>query len=339
MPISKTLSLVLVALAATTAFTPPARAGDAAAGEALFREGRALMNAGDFAAACPKLAESYSQDPATGTLLALAVCQEKAGQTASAWATYAQVATRAKKEGQTEREQAARERLSALQPTLSRLTISVDSATSALQGLEVKRDGKPIGPGAWGTAMPLDPGEHVVEATAPGKRAWQTKVTVAAEADAQTVQVPALEDEPAATAGAAAVDGGASTSTVAGPAPGSEGTPLRTIGLIVGGAGLVSLGVGGFFGLQAQSLNEDSKADGHCDAQNQCDATGGEKREDAKSAATVSTIAFVAGGVLTATGVTLFLVGGPKKQEAAAHVVATPAVGRNEAGMIIRGRF
>ncbi|HVJ15557.1 MAG TPA: hypothetical protein VM686_08950, partial [Polyangiaceae bacterium] len=115
--------------------------------------------------------------------------------------------------------------------------------------------------------------------------------------------------------------------------------PLRTIGLIVGGAGLVSLGVGGFFGLQAQSLNEDSKADGHCDAQNQCDATGGEKREDAKSAATVSTIAFVAGGVLTATGVTLFLVGGPKKQEAAAHVVATPAVGRNEAGMIIRGRF
>jgi hypothetical protein len=62
-------------------FASQADAGDVATAEALFREGRALMDMGDFVAACPKLAESHAQDPATGTLLALAVCQEGAGQT------------------------------------------------------------------------------------------------------------------------------------------------------------------------------------------------------------------------------------------------------------------
>jgi hypothetical protein len=53
----------------------------------------------------------------------------------------------------------------------------------------------------------------------------------------------------------------------------------------------------------------------------------------------VSTVAFIAGGVLTAAGVTLFLVGGPKGGERAARVQATPTVGPNEAAMVVRGRF
>jgi hypothetical protein len=50
-------------------------------------------------------------------------------------------------------------------------------------------------------------------------------------------------------------------------------------------------------------------------------------------------VAFIAGGVLTAAGVTLFLVGGPKDGEATARVEATPVVGLNEAAMVVRGRF
>src|SRR6478752_1211600 len=78
---------------------PLAHAGDAATAEALFRDGRALMEAGNYKDACPKLEESYAQDPATGTLLALGICQEHVGKTASAWATYSEVATRAKRDG------------------------------------------------------------------------------------------------------------------------------------------------------------------------------------------------------------------------------------------------
>src|SRR3954470_3724696 len=119
------LALVLTAFA----LAPSVHAGDVATAEALFREGRALMDAGNFQAACPKLAESFEQDPGTGTLLALAICRERDGQLASAWASYGQVASRSKREGRADREQAARDAMQALEPRLSHLTITVDRTT------------------------------------------------------------------------------------------------------------------------------------------------------------------------------------------------------------------
>lgn len=335
--LSRPLSAAL--LLAACALSPVAHAGDAVTAEALFREGRTLMDAGNFAAACPKLAESYAQDAATGTLLALALCQEQAGQTATAWASYAEVISRAKQDGRADREQAARDHMAALEPKLSHLTITVDAATAAVPGMVVKRDGKAVGQGAWGTGVPLDPGEHAVEATAPGKRPWKATVKIGAEAQAQTVKVPVLEDEPAAAAAPQAVKGGTEPVVVdTGVSAGRP--PLRTIGLIVGGAGIVGLGVGTYFGLRANSLNDESKQDGHCTVSNECDATGGAKRDDAKSAANMATAVLVAGGVLTATGLTLFFLGGSKgKKASAASVEATPVVGWNHATMVVRGRF
>jgi hypothetical protein len=317
-----------------------ALAGDAALAESLFREGRAQMDAGNFAAACPKLAESYAQDAATGTLLALAMCQEQAGQTASAWASYAEVVARAKQDGRADREQAAREHLTALDPKLSRLTIEVDASAASVPGLVVKRDGQPVGKGAWGASSPVDPGEHSVEATAPGKRAWKASVTVGAVSDAKTLKVPSLEDEPGQgpAQGAGAAEPPATAAATTDSVAPAKGAPLRTLGLVVGGAGVVTLGLSGYFGLHASGLNSDSK--GGCDANNNCDAAGLAKRNDAVSASNIATITLVAGGVLTAAGVTLFLVGGPKEAKAdAARVEATPAVGPGVAAMLVRGRF
>jgi len=48
--------------------------------ERLFREGRDAMKAGDPATACARFAASQSLDPAPGTLLNLALCEEKLGQ-------------------------------------------------------------------------------------------------------------------------------------------------------------------------------------------------------------------------------------------------------------------
>src|SRR6185312_17027855 len=103
------------------------------------------MEQGDYASACPRLSESYTQDPSTGTLLALAYCQEHLGQTASAWASYAEVVSRAKREGNADREQAAREHATALEPKLSRLTIAVGADVAATPGLVVTRDGHAVG--------------------------------------------------------------------------------------------------------------------------------------------------------------------------------------------------
>src|SRR5687767_11843809 len=77
-------------LPAAASAQPPQ--GDAAASEALFREGRRLMKAGDYEGACPKLEESLRLDPALGTLFNLASCEEQLGRWATAWQHWRQAA-------------------------------------------------------------------------------------------------------------------------------------------------------------------------------------------------------------------------------------------------------
>src|SRR4051812_46143375 len=84
-------------------------AGDKATAEALFADGRKLMAAGNYAAACPKLAASQRLDPGVGTMLNLADCYERVGQTASAWAEFREAISAARAAGSKEREQLARD--------------------------------------------------------------------------------------------------------------------------------------------------------------------------------------------------------------------------------------
>jgi hypothetical protein len=312
----------------------PALAGNAAAAEALFQEGRALMEAGDYASACPKLAESDRQDPGVGTLLALGVCWEESGRLASAWATFAEAAARAKRAGQTEREEAARAQARTLEPRLSRLTVVVSDETAALAGVEVRRDGEVVGSAGWGAGVPIDPGEHEITATAPGHRPFLAKVTIGAESDQQRVEVPPLAAVDPEGAPAAA-PGGADATADAGET--GQGPPLRLIGLGVGGAGIIGLGLGTFFGLRAGALNDESYENDHCTRNEECDSVGAGKRDDARSAANVSTVAFIAGGVLTAAGVTLYLLGGDEEDDA--KVSATAAFGPGSGAMVVRGSF
>jgi hypothetical protein len=291
------------------------------------------MDKGDFTAACPRLSESYVQDPSTGTLLALAFCQEHLGQTASAWASYAEVVTRSKREGHADREQAARERADALEAKLSRLTIQVSADVAATPGLVVTRDGVAVGQGAWGTPTPLDPGEHVVGATATGKESWSLTVSIGKELDAQTVTVPPLSALPATAPALASIPADAPP-----PSESRPFSPLQIIGLATAGVGGIGLGASLVFGLRASSLNKDSNSDGHCTPATGCDEYGFEKRSDAASAADTATILLIAGAGLTATGATLFILGSSKRSESA-RVNATPLVGPGLAAVTVRGQF
>src|SRR5271166_5257799 len=95
---------LVVALVSARASLAQTSAGDKAAAQAIFDEGKRLMDAGQFAQACPKFADSEKLDPGVGTLLNLGVCYEKNGQTASAWATYKEAASAAANAGETARE-------------------------------------------------------------------------------------------------------------------------------------------------------------------------------------------------------------------------------------------
>ncbi len=298
----------------------------AAAAESLFQEGKALMAARNFSAACPKLAESQRLDPGSGTLTALALCHEGEGKTASAWAEFMEVVGTARKDGRIDREKFARSHAAALEGALSRLTIDVPPSVSAVGGLGVRRDGEEVGQAAWGTPLAVDPGDHVIEASAPGKLAWKTTVRVGPQGDKQTVSVPALADEPPRSAAA----------PVAPPAPVPAWGP-KVPGLILGGAGLVVLGVGSAFGVEAILKSHDVKS--ACPTATGCSATVVSENNTAKSFALVSDITMGAGAAAVVAGVVLVLTSRGGGASPARGTRLLPAVARDGAGVVWAADF
>jgi hypothetical protein len=310
-PLRRVRALALVV--SGLAFAPSAFAGDgAAAAEVLFGEGKNLVQAGNYAAACPKFEESQKLDPGMGTLYRLADCYEHIGRTASAWAAFVEVAGSAKTSGQQARADDAKKRAAELEPNLAHLAIRV--ADAQLAGLVVKRGDVEVGKAQWNTAMPVDPGTVAVEASAPGRKTWRGSIVVQPKAASQ-IDVPKLDVETAAP-----------SSSIATPSTGADREGLgtrRTLALAAGAAGIVGLGLGTAFGLVSMSKGND--ADGRCDAKNTCDTEGLALRRDAIDAGNIATIAFVAGGVLAAGGVVLWLTAPPRG--AAKTVGQLPRVG------------
>jgi hypothetical protein len=274
---------------------------DAAGAEALFEAGRRLMTAGDFAAACPKLAESQRLDPAAGTLLNLAVCYERGGKTATAWATYKSAGLAAQQAGETDRARAATRKASDLEAKLSRITFTVP-ASRPPPGLEVRCDGQPIREPSWGVPLPYDPGNHEVEASAPGRRRWVSHVPISGDGQQLVITIPALEASPADPGllppPRGANDGDATPRQ-------RDGATQRIAGGILGGIGVVGLAVGIYTGLEAKSVYGDALA--QCGGGTICPSGQGiATRDQATSWATASTIAFIGGGAALAGGLVLF---------------------------------
>lgn len=345
---------LLLAVIFVNAGSAKAQTATAAAAEALFREGKQRLEARDYAHACPKLAESYRLDPATGALLALAVCHEGAGRLASAWAAYAEVAVRSKAEGRGDRERAARERVAALEPRLSMLTISVP-AKPEVPGLRLRRDGEDVARAVWGTPVPVDPGPHAIDASAPARKPWHLTVTLGAKPERRSVTIPPLEAERVASTPATASPIGAAgvrrRETTPNPpfpvvsqpgearstAPAPPRPTLRTVGLVVAGAGVVALGVGGLFGLRARE-----KRDAYRSLRDGCQF-GCQENKDAVLAGNIATGFTIAGLVVAAAGTTMWLVSRRPKHgsEVALSIepVIEPVLAAGEWRLGLAGRF
>jgi hypothetical protein len=187
--------LLAAALAVLLVGAPRRASADAAAAEAAFREGRRLAREGRFAEACPLFEASHRAAPALGALLNLAICHEAIGRTASAYAGYraAQEMARVRVDP---REAVARDLADRLAPRLTRLRVELAGAMA--HGLIVRRGPTDI-TDALGVAAAVDPGEHVLEASAPGHVTWLLAVTVTREGETTVVQVPPLLREAPAT--------------------------------------------------------------------------------------------------------------------------------------------
>src|SRR5688572_29192458 len=70
--------------------TPSVGETDPAAAEVLFQKGREAMLAENYDSACQFFLESLSLDQAVGTVMNLAVCEEKRGHLTASWERWHQ---------------------------------------------------------------------------------------------------------------------------------------------------------------------------------------------------------------------------------------------------------
>jgi serine/threonine-protein kinase len=308
----------------------PARAqssDDAATAQALFDAAKKAMEAGDFETACPKFAESQRISPGTGTLTGLALCHEKQGKTASAWAEFLDVATKAQRANQAERASFAKQHASDLEPKLSKLTITVDPDTAKLAGLAVKRDDQPVRSATWGVALPVDPGKHTIEATANGKQKWTTEIEVGDQADSKSVSVGPLEDDTTGGGGdKTETKTDDSTTEKAAETPAGDSSK-RTIGLVVGGVGVAGIALASYFGIDA--ISKSSQAKNTCNGGTTCsDPNAQSTMSDAKTSALISDLGFGIGIAAVGVGAYLFFTsnsGGQSSQPANSDPAASPS--------------
>jgi serine/threonine-protein kinase len=281
-------ALALVLLRAPAA---SAQAQDQATARALFDEARQLMASGSYAQACEKLHAASKLYPGPGVLLNLGDCYEHVGRTASAWVTFGEAASTAARAERPDDEDEALRRKAALEPRLARLTIKV--VAQAPSGLAVTYDGIPLERGAWGTAIPVDPGTHMVRAEAASFVSWSATVGVE-PAGTTVIEVPALRPAPPATP---AVEPAPPAPPPSGAA--RDGTTQRVLGVTAGLAGVAALGVGAAVALAAKS--QENAALGE---------SGTQQHDDSLSAVrlgNVATAVVVSGAVLTAGGFVLWL--------------------------------
>ena len=280
----------------------PAPAQDSerrALAETLFFAGRGLMEAGRFHDACMKLAESYRLDPASGTLLNLAVCHEKDGHIASAWGEFREALADAKRDNRQERIDLANERIAAIEPDLPYLTIEVPPA-ARVKGLEVLRNGVPLHVAAWSTELPVDPGEVEIIARAPEYRP-KTITVVVQKRGHETLTLPALER------------------ALVAPPPPEFWTARRKTGALLGGAGVVIAGAGAFFGVAA--IDNRSKSDNACpvqDGERRCTSEGVSFMSNARTDAWISDVTIGLGLIGMVSGAIVFFTGGASTEQSAA---------------------
>jgi hypothetical protein len=297
------------------------------------------MTAEKYSEACPKFEESLRLDPGMGTQFNLAHCWEKIGRTASAWAMFLDVAAAARAGNQPQREAAAKERAAALEPKLTRLRIVVpEPAPDA----KIFRDDQEVGRAAWGTAMPVDPGEHVIRVTAEGKKEWSQDVKVPPTSRTFSVTVPALEALPVAQP-SSAPEKQVVASDTSSLRDNSGGGGSNVPALVIGGIGIAGLAVGTVFAVQGYNDNQQALKLCHVGPTgNDCnDKPESDKHDqlvsDAKRELLIGWVAIGVGGAAVVTSAVMLLTGGESSERAALDVAPLWLAGG--AGATVSGRF
>jgi len=296
----------------------------------LFKQGRDLARANQWAEACTKFEASLRYDAALGTRLNLATCYEKIGRLTSAWGLFNESADLARQVGNTVWREYALKQIAALQPRLPKLTIA--GPANPPPGFAVTRDGVAVGLGVLGTELYVDPGAHEVMASAPGFEQFKTTITVG-ESQSESVVIreltPSRPHPPEPSQSPPEV-----------PLVRAEPGRTRTlVGIGLAGGGAVLTGVGLFLGIRARSSYRE--AESLCGAALVCEndeafEKGQALIDRARTQATISTVLVITGVVAAAGGAVVWIIA-PRRERT--ETTVGPLVTDRDLGVVIMGRF
>jgi hypothetical protein len=212
------------------------------------------------------------------------------------------------------------EQVKASLPTV--VPVAVDAAGDGLPGAKVSMDGNPLLEQADGRAVDVNPGTHTFTfEAADGTKTELQVVVMEGQKDKRVAATMGKPREAAVTPPATPA-----ASAPAEPSP----VPWKTIGLVTAGIGVVGLGIGTVFGVQASS----KKNSAGCDSTSACPNHAAlDTLHDAHSAGDLSTVFFAAGGVLAAAGITMWVLA------PSAPLRVAPSVGLRAAGLSLEGSW
>lgn len=314
-----TAAAVLFAVLTGSATAAAGPAEDRAAAREQLTRAQEAKKQGNLAAACEHLAEVERLDPKLPTLIELAECTEQLGKLVEAKAHWAAARDRAKQTEKPQSRAKAEERLAAVEKRVAQLTLQLASAPA---GAQVFRNDVPVDPASLGSALAMDPGDHVIVVKVAGHEDAKYELKLA-EGDNQTL---ALAPGPAIVAAAPAPPPPPPPPVVAAPPQPREdtssGSGQRTAGLVLGGAGLVSAGIGAplwFIGYR----------------------DGNSLGPTADQQLLAGQILVIGGAALFVTGAVLFIAAPSGEAPARARLPITPTVlvGRNATVLGAAGEF
>jgi hypothetical protein len=279
--------------------------------DSLFERGRTAMTSGDYAVACANFTESHRLEPAAGTQLNLALCQERLGKLLSARKNLTEVL--AKLPRGDVRVPIAEKELEKVAGRLPHVTLTLDNADAATRvscdGVEIAAVERPI---------PLDPGAHHFVVTSDG--ATSTREVVLKEGEQLALRL-----------GAVAPAKVAASTHVSRIGTSSDGRhALGYSALAVGGLGIVTGIVTGIMTADAAGTYEQ-----HCHTS--CDEAGTDAKLRGRTLGVVSPLAFAIGALGGGVGAYLLLTARDEPTRAAWSV--GPHVSTTEAGLALARSF
>jgi hypothetical protein len=341
-----TACFAIAAALALGAFAGPAHAqsdDDRATARALGQEGQQALDAKDYRTAEDRYRRADKLVHAPTLMLGLARSLAAEGKYVEAQETYNRMVREGLPPGAPDvfkhALEEAKKEVEAVTPKVSGVTITVKAAAGGdVPDPKVVLDEHPINAASLGVRRSIDPGSHVLRASADGFKPAEKSFTVL---EGGSIDQPiTLEKDTSLPAAPAAVPGPApagpvsltGSSNAPEAAPSSKHSALPWVAFGIGGAGLI---FGGITGLLA--VGDHSTLANHC-TNGTCPPSEDSNLSSYHTMGALSTVGFIVGGVGVAAGVVL-LVTQPKGEPSATPAAATgfqiaPAIGLGSVGAV-----